>query len=76
MRLFEELHIVTKKEVCEANICKHSTTYSLMRSLSNKGYLKSVRGNQFYSLSFITLTSLELAYLAHLKQFVRLYISD
>ena len=50
--------IVSQIEVCKANkAIKHTTTYTLIRQLTEKGYLSKHRpSNQFYSRSYLSLT--------------------
>ena len=41
-----------------------------MKSLENKGYLKTVRNNQFYSLSYLSLTDKGLLFVSKLKRYI------
>lgn len=66
-RLLEELQVVSKLEVCEANGIKKNTTYCLLNSLEKKGILKSVRSNQFYSKSFVSLSDKRVLFVSRLK---------
>lgn len=56
LSLFEVKDLITKQDVIKANKAKQNTVYSNIRGLENKGFIKSTRSNQFYSLSYITLT--------------------
>jgi len=55
IRLLKEKQVISKQDICNENKVKNSTTYSIIKSLENKGYLTSKRGNQFYSKSFLSL---------------------
>lgn len=66
-RLCDQNHVVSKLEVCDANSIKKNTTYSLLRALETKGFLKSVRANQFYSKSFVSLSDKGLLFASRLK---------
>lgn len=70
IRLLDEKHVISKNEVCKNNSAKRDTTYSLLRSLEFKGYLKAVRNNQYYALSFISLTQKGLLFSSRLKNFI------
>lgn len=56
LSLFEAKDIITKKDIIKANKANIHTTYSNIRALEAKGFIKSTRSNQFYSLSYISLT--------------------
>tara|TARA_R110000772_G_scaffold46279_1_gene105683 strand:+ start:476 stop:799 length:324 start_codon:yes stop_codon:yes gene_type:complete len=56
LALLEQIDIISKADIVKASDAKNTTTYANIRSLENKGYIQSIRGNQFYSLSYVSLT--------------------
>ncbi|MBR9777047.1 MAG: hypothetical protein GYB55_19335 [Cytophagales bacterium] len=71
VRLLEERQIISKKDVCVENGIKNSTTYAILKSLENKGYLKSQRDNQYYSKSYITILRKGLLFKVKLRNLIR-----
>ena len=53
LALLEQIDIISKADIVKASDAKNTTTYANIRSL---GYIQSIRGNQFYSLSYVSLT--------------------
>ncbi|MCH7402899.1 hypothetical protein ACFOUP_16765 [Belliella kenyensis] len=56
IRLLEENQIVSKSDVCKENKVSNSTTYAIIRALECKGFVKSIRQNQYYSKAFISIS--------------------
>lgn len=54
--VFDTKEVVTKQDIIRVNKAKADTIYANLRNLEKKGYIQSTRSNQFYSLSYITLT--------------------
>lgn len=71
IRIAEEINIVTKNEICKENNISHSTTYSIIKSLEKKGYIISLRGKQFYSKSYVSLTNKGLLFSYQIKNYCK-----
>ena len=67
-RLFDDKQVITKNDVCIANMVKRDTTYHLILSLEKKGYLESKRSGKFFSPSYIILKKKALLYSLRLKE--------
>ncbi|AMQ57089.1 hypothetical protein AO498_11630 [Algoriphagus sanaruensis] len=70
-RLLDEHQVISKQEICEVNQAKPATTYGFLKSLENKGYIRSNRSNQYYSRSFITFTDKGLNFKVRLIRFIK-----
>ena len=71
IRIAHEINIVTKNDICIENKIRHSTTYSIIKSLEKKGYIISLRGKQFYSKSYVSLTNKGLLFSHHIRNYCK-----
>lgn len=54
---FDDNSVIDKYTVVNSNKASKTATYTIMRSLENKGFIQSQRSKQHFSRSYISLTS-------------------